>query len=196
MYLKLQVRIRLRFPESYADTFSFGKDGELAGSTATIFTSGFCSFRYSPTPVKVPPVPTPATNASTFPSVHLPRSWDLWFFYALPGLLDGFTNCPGIKLFGISLESSSAFAVLRTFPLLLLSVQFCSVRFQDVSSTLIVSGMVRMMRYPSTAAIDASPIPVFPEVGSMITNPSFRIPFSSASSIIAFATRSLRFQPG
>ena len=59
-----------------------------------------------------------------------------------------------------------------------------------------VSGMVRIALYPFAAAIDASPIPVFPEVGSMITEPSFRIPFSSASSIIAFATRSFTLPAG
>ena len=30
---------------------------------------GFCSFKYSPTPVTVPPVPTPAIKISTLPSV-------------------------------------------------------------------------------------------------------------------------------
>ena len=43
--------------------------GEEAGSTATTFTSGFWLLRYSPTPVMVPPVPTPATKISTLPSV-------------------------------------------------------------------------------------------------------------------------------
>ena len=42
---------------------------EEAGSTATILTAGFFDFRYSPTPVMVPPVPTPATKTSTLPSV-------------------------------------------------------------------------------------------------------------------------------
>jgi len=44
-----------------------------------------------------------------------------------------------------------------------------------------VSGIVKMIRYPFAAAIEARPIPVFPEVGSMITEPSFKRPFSSAS---------------
>lgn len=43
--------------------------GEEAGSTATIFTPGFWDFKYSPTPVIVPPVPTPETKISTAPSV-------------------------------------------------------------------------------------------------------------------------------
>ena len=38
-------------------------------STATILMSGFFSLRYLPTPVIVPPVPTPATKISTLPSV-------------------------------------------------------------------------------------------------------------------------------
>ena len=37
----------------------------------------------------------------------------------------------------------------------------------------------------------ASPIPVLPDVGSIIVAPGLRIPFFSASSIIAFATLSL-----
>ena len=47
----------------------FERTGDVAGSTAMTFTSGFFSFRYSPTPVIVPPVPIPATNTSTLPSV-------------------------------------------------------------------------------------------------------------------------------
>ena len=43
--------------------------GEAAGSTATTCTCGFCALRYAPTPVIVPPVPTPATKISTVPSV-------------------------------------------------------------------------------------------------------------------------------
>jgi hypothetical protein len=39
--------------------------GLSVGSTATSFTPGFFDFRYSPAPVMVPPVPTPATKKST-----------------------------------------------------------------------------------------------------------------------------------
>ena len=45
-------------------------------------------------------------------------------------------------------------------------------------------------RYPLAAATLAKPIPVFPEVGSMITVSGFKMPFASASSSIALATRS------
>ena len=54
--------MRPDFPES---------TGEFSGSTATILTEGFLSFNTSPIPVIVPPVPTPATNMSTSPSVSL-----------------------------------------------------------------------------------------------------------------------------
>ena len=43
--------------------------GESAGSTSTTFTSGLRSLSTWPTPVMVPPVPDPATNQSTRPSV-------------------------------------------------------------------------------------------------------------------------------
>ena len=53
------------------------RTGELSGSTATICMLGFCFFNPSATPVSVPPVPTPATKISTFPSVssHISGRW-------------------------------------------------------------------------------------------------------------------------
>ncbi len=44
--------------------------------------------------------------------------------------------------------------------------------------------------YPFAAAIAASPIPVLPEVGSIIVAPAQSLPSRSACSIIAFATLS------
>lgn len=38
---------------------------DSVGSTATTFTSGFCSLRYLPAPEMVPPVPMPETRMST-----------------------------------------------------------------------------------------------------------------------------------
>ena len=58
-------------------------------------------------------------------------------------------------------------------------------------SALMVSGMVRITRYPRAAATLARPMPVLPEVGSMMTPPGFRSPFSSASKIMDRPTRSL-----
>ena len=45
--------------------------------------------------------------------------------------------------------------------------------------------------YPFAAAIAARPIPVFPDVGSMIVEPGLSFPSFSACSIISFAIRSL-----
>ena len=54
-----------------------------------------------------------------------------------------------------------------------------------------VSGMAMMRRMPRAAAMAARPMPVLPEVGSMSTVSPSITPRSSASSIIAFAMRSL-----
>ena len=56
--------------------------------------------------------------------------------------------------------------------------------------------MVSITLYPFEAAIDARPIPVLPEVGSMITDPSFNLPSFSAASIIALAIRSFTLPAG
>ena len=163
---------------------------------AITFTSGFWDFRYSPVPVSVPPVPTPATKISTFPSVSFQISGPVVSRCTFG--LAGFTNWPGIKLFGISLASSSALAIAPFIPFAP-SVSTSSAPYafrMFLLSTLMVSGMVRMIRYPLDAAMDARPIPVLPDVGSMITEPSFKSPFSSASSIIAFAIRSLTLPAG
>ena len=133
---------------------------------------------------------------STFPSVSFQISGPV-VSLCIFGFA-GFANCPGIKLFGISFASSSAFAIAPFIPFAP-SVRTISAPYAFrifLLSTLIVSGMVRMILYPFAAAIDARPIPVFPDVGSMITEPSFKSPFSSASSIMAFATRSFTLPAG
>ena len=93
----------------------FVSTGESAGSTATTLTPGFFSFRYSPTPVTVPPVPTPATKASTAPSVSRQISRPVPALWAAG--LAGLTNWPAIKLPGISFASSSALAMAPFIPL-------------------------------------------------------------------------------
>lgn len=52
-----------------APALPYESTGESSISNATIFISPFCFFKYSPTPLIVPPVPTPAIKMSTFPSV-------------------------------------------------------------------------------------------------------------------------------
>ena len=144
----------------------------------------------------VPPVPTPATKKSTEPSVSAHISGPVVERWTAG--LAGFTNWPGMKLCGISFASSSALAMAPFMPLAP-SVRTTSAPYAFrifLLSTLIVSGMVRIIRYPFAAAIAARPIPVFPDVGSMMTDPSFRSPFSSASSIIALAILSLTLPAG
>ena len=59
-----------------------------------------------------------------------------------------------------------------------------------------VSGMVIIALYPFAAATAARPIPVLPLVGSIIVALGFKMPFSSASFIICFATLSLTLPAG
>ncbi len=69
--------------------------GDAAGSTAIIRTDGLRSLRTSPTPVMVPPVPTPATKMSTAPSVSRQISSAVVARW-ISGLA-GFSNCCGMK---------------------------------------------------------------------------------------------------
>ena len=50
--------------------------------------------------------------------------------------------------------------------------------------------------YPFTIAVNASPMPVFPDVPSTIVPPGFNLPSFSASSIIFKAIRSFTELPG
>ena len=59
-----------------------------------------------------------------------------------------------------------------------------------------VSGIVSITLYPLAAPAEASPIPVFPLVGSIMTVPFLRRPFSSASFIMAFAILSFTLPAG
>ena len=76
--------------------------GLSAGSTATMRTPGLRAFSTWPTPVIVPPVPTPETKTSISPSVSFQissavvRRW-------ISGLA-GFSNCCGMTASGISPE--------------------------------------------------------------------------------------------
>ena len=144
----------------------------------------------------VPPVPTPATKTSTCPSVSLQISGPVVFLW-IAGFA-GLSNCPGIKLFSYSFASSFALAIAPFIPFVP-SVNTISAPYAFrifLLSTLIVSGIVSITLYPLIAAREARPIPVLPDVGSMITAPGFRTPLSSASSIILRAIRSLALPAG
>jgi hypothetical protein len=58
-------------------------------------------------------------------------------------------------------------------------------------SSVAFSGITHVRGYPFSFATSASEIPVLPLVGSSSLRPGLSSPAASASSIIAFATRSL-----
>ena len=66
----------------------------------------------------------------------------------------------------------------------------------EILSALMVSGMTMTHLYPRKAPTIARPMPVLPEVGSMMVIPSFRAPEPSASLIMNRAARSLMEPPG
>ena len=107
---------------------------------------GLRALMASATPVMVPPVPTPATTMSTWPSVSFQissavvRRW-------ISGLA-GFLNCWGMKALGVVRTNSSALATAPFMPSApgvntSLAPKACS---RARRSILIVSGMVRMRR--------------------------------------------------
>ena len=59
-----------------------------------------------------------------------------------------------------------------------------------------LSVVVKTQRYPFTTAAIASPMPVLPDVPSMIVPPGLSSPLRSASSIMRTAMRSLMEFPG
>src|SRR5436190_7457403 len=71
-----------------------------------------------------------------------------------------------------------------------------SARSSRAFSCDILSGIVKMQRYPFTAAAIASPTPVLPLVASTIKPPGLSRPSRSAASIIARPMRSLTEPPG
>ena len=103
-----------------------------------------------------------------------------------------FSNCPATKELGISLLSSLAFSMAPLIPLApSVSTSFAPYAASNfLRSILIVSGRVNIALYPFATATSASPIPVFPDVGSIMVAPGFKMPLASASSIIDNATLS------
>ncbi len=82
--------------------------GESSGSTATASKSGLRGLRAWATPVTVPPVPTPATTASTSPSVSCQISSAV--VWRCTSGLAGLRNCWGMKASG----SSAAISLARS----------------------------------------------------------------------------------
>ena len=100
--------------------------------------------RYSPTPVTVPPVPTPATKISTLPSVCSQISGPVVSLCTCG--FAGFTNCPRTIEPGMDSLSSSAFAIAPFIPFApsvnTSSAPYAFRRF--LRSILMVSGSVRI----------------------------------------------------
>ena len=121
--------------------------GECVGSTATILRTGFFGFQKRPTPVIVPPVPTPATKTSILPSVSFQSSAAVVASW-IAGFA-GFSNCCGWTPFGpYSARSSCAFAIAPFMPIGPgVSTTSAPRSFRTLRrSTDIVSGIVRMRR--------------------------------------------------
>ena len=158
------------------------RTAEVAGSTATILMSAFFAFKPLAVPVSVPPVPTEATKISILPSVSRQISSAVvssWIFG-----LTGFSNCCGINAFPYSSFNWAAFSIAPRMP----SRPWVSTTSAPsavtifLRSTLMVSGMVKIRCSFFAAHTNASPIPVLPLVGSIMTESLFRSPFSCASS--------------
>jgi hypothetical protein len=112
--------------------------------------------------------------------------------------LAGFSNCCGRKALGVDSAISLAFSTAPFMPWGAgVSTSSAPNAFRSFRrSMLMLSGMVRMQRYPLKAAMNASPMPVLPLVGSTMTPPGFKSPRFSPSSIMARAIRSFTLESG
>ena len=88
--------------------------GLRSGSTATASNAGLRCFRVCATPVTVPPVPTPATSASTRPSVSSQISTAV--VSRCTAGLAGLSNCCGTNACGISRASCAAVSTAPRMP--------------------------------------------------------------------------------
>mmetsp|Transcript_39409 Transcript_39409/g.92046 ORF Transcript_39409/g.92046 Transcript_39409/m.92046 type:complete len:205 (+) Transcript_39409:774-1388(+) len=149
-------------------------------------------------PVIVPPVPTPPTKISSFPSQSFHISGpvvSLWIF-GLSGLL----NCCSIKPFSPKpLAISSALAIAPPIPFAdrVKTSSAPNALSRTRRSILMDSGIVKINLYPFEAATMARPMPVFPDVGSTrVVFPGEISPRSSACVTIESAIRSFTELPG
>ncbi len=172
------------------------RSGESFGSTATICTPGTRSLRTWPTPVMVPPVPTPATNTSTWPSVSRRISSAVVFRWiaAFAGVSNWWARiAPGVSATICSARETAPFMPsgpgVRT-------ISAPNARISARRSTLIVSGIVMTTRYPRAAPTRASAMPVLPDDPSTMVPPACSSPDSSAASMIATPRRSFTLDPG
>ena len=125
--------------------FSPERTADESGSTPIISTCGLCCFKPSPTPLNVPPVPTPAINTSTLPSMSSHISCAV-VCTCVRGFA-GFSNCCSMTAPGVLSRSSLAFSMAPLMPLLPgVRTSWAPNAFSRFwRSILMVSGMVSMV---------------------------------------------------
>ncbi len=163
----------------------------------TICTPGSLAFRTSPTPVMVPPVPTPATNASRRPSTAsrissaVVRRWTSGFA--------GFWNCCGMKYSGCWRTSSSA---AKTAPLIpsMAGVRWISAPKRAKQPLALDAHVLRHREDQPVALHRRRPSPARCRCcrwsAPRCVAPGLSTPRRSASSTIATAIRSFTLPPG
>ena len=168
-------------PDSTADS---------AASTAIIWTLGLRSFSTWPTPVMVPPVPTPETKKSTWPSVSAQTSSAVVLRWI--STLAWFSNCRARIAPGVLATISSALARAPPMPSGpgVSTSSAPKARSTARRSFEKVSGSAMITLYPRAAPTQASAIPVLPEVASTMVPPGLSEPSASAASTIATPMRS------
>mmetsp|Transcript_12354 Transcript_12354/g.20110 ORF Transcript_12354/g.20110 Transcript_12354/m.20110 type:complete len:209 (-) Transcript_12354:91-717(-) len=146
----------------------------------------------------VPPVPTPPKRMSTLPSQssHISGPVVSRWILGLSGLLNCCSRNPSSPKESVI---SSALEMAPPMPFAAgVSLTSAPKALRRTRRSIdILSGMVKMSLYPLEAATMASPIPVFPLVGSTrVDLPGEISPRASASSIMLRAMRSLTLLAG
>ena len=128
----------------------------------------------------VPPVPTPATNASGVSPCQ--RIWDQSsgpVLVACASTFCSFANCRGRNASGVSFASSSASPMLPRKPPSAADTSRTvapKLRMSAFRSSLIQSGMKIVTGCPRARPKAAKEMPVFPLVASMIRPPGCKLP--------------------
>ncbi len=179
--------------------FSFERPVKMQAPMLQSLTSGFCSLSIHQFLLKCSACSDTCDTISTAPSVSFQISGPVVSLCAAG--FAGFTNCPGIKLFRNLLCKLICFCdgSLHSF-CTFCQYDLCAICFEDVSS--LDTHRLRHCKddylYPFAAAIAARPIPVFPDVGSMITDEPSALDFLFSLHLRSLLLQfyPLRFLPG
>ena len=156
--------------------------GLSAGSSGCTFTSGTAARRQRPTPMTVPPVPTPATKAvGRKPSASSWRSSSGPVVCRWASTLAALSNWRGWNTRRSSRLSASAWAMAPLKPPCS-AVTGTTVAPSDwitsSRSRLIQSGMKMRTSWPSARPMAAKAMPVLPLVASAMTSPGSTRPLA------------------